>query len=68
MSDSYADGGGIVCDGDVEKDIYRSTHLTFQEFFGSSQCVKDAAAAESIENYFEETCRVAEIITAEITV
>eukprot|EP01043_Picozoa_sp_COSAG02_P122759 COSAG02_NODE_59692_length_273_cov_1.005747_1_plen_45_part_10 len=32
-------------DGNPEKDWYRSTHLTFQEFFGAKQCVAEARAA-----------------------
>jgi hypothetical protein len=42
-------------DGDPEKDWYRSTHLTFQEFFGAKQCVTEARAADSILAYFEKT-------------
>eukprot|EP01043_Picozoa_sp_COSAG02_P039872 COSAG02_NODE_3181_length_7215_cov_30.624930_2_plen_1762_part_00 len=42
-------------DGDAEKDWHRSTHLTFQEFFGAKQCVTEARAADSVADYFEET-------------
>eukprot|EP01046_Picozoa_sp_COSAG06_P035393 COSAG06_NODE_3800_length_4892_cov_4.694763_2_plen_1138_part_01 len=42
-------------DGDPEKDYYRSTHLTFQEFFAAKQCVTEARAADSVAAYFEET-------------
>jgi hypothetical protein len=38
-----------------EKDWYRSTHLTFQEFFGAKQCVIEARAADSVAAYFEKT-------------
>jgi ribosomal protein L19E len=42
-------------DGDAEKDWHRSTHLTFQEFFGAKRCVIEARAADSIAGYFKET-------------
>jgi hypothetical protein len=42
-------------DGDPEQDIYRSTHLTFQEFLAAKQCVQGARAAANISDYFDET-------------
>jgi hypothetical protein len=51
--DLLEDGRGILMcvqqnpdgDGDPDKDVFRSTHLTFQEYFAARQCCANARAS-----------------------
>ena len=60
--DLLEDGRGILMcaeqdaagDGDSANDVYRSTHLTLQEYFAAKQCVVNARASASMVTYFEQ--------------
>ena len=58
--DLLQDGRGILmcveqdADGDSMNDVYRSTHLTLQEYFAAKQCVANARRSDDMLAYFEQ--------------